>query len=100
MPARAMPATRSMSEESCAQSATASAPPRRVSALSTAERPTSPTAMMASVRASLMVLPNLYCSAPKTLRTIAEAAPSGSLRIFFSSSATIKYRPSSAFCVT
>ena len=42
-------------EESCAHSATASAPPRSARILSTAERPTRPMAIIASVRPSVQV---------------------------------------------
>ena len=41
-----------------------------------------------------------YFSAPNTFLMMSLPALTGSWRIFFSSSATMKNRPSSAFCVT
>jgi hypothetical protein len=55
MPASATPLTKSIAEESWPHSATASAPPRSASTLSTADRPASPAAMMAKARRSLMI---------------------------------------------
>ena len=53
-PFNATAATISISEESCAHSATSSAPPRRARILSSAERPARPTAMIAQVRKSFV----------------------------------------------
>src|SRR6185503_6369029 len=54
-PASAAPATNSITEESCAHSATSSAPPRSARTLSSAERPPRPATMIARGRKNLML---------------------------------------------